>query len=116
VWGAAFLLLGLRHTAALAEHLFRGVVSMKESSTYQAILAEGRAEGAVGELKKVLRVVGDKAFGPPDAGTAARIERLNNLAELEAMMERVRTAASWRELLGPLPPSGRQRRRSDRSR
>src|SRR5262249_30351952 len=38
VWGAAFILLGLRYSPALAAQLFRRVVSMKESSTYQAIL------------------------------------------------------------------------------
>src|SRR5438132_7796320 len=38
VWGAAYILLGLRHSPALAAYPFRGVVSMKESSTYQAIL------------------------------------------------------------------------------
>jgi predicted transposase YdaD len=45
--------------------MFRGVVSMTESSTYQAILEEGRAEGAVAEAKKLLRLQGDDAFGPP---------------------------------------------------
>ena len=45
VWAAAYILLGLRYSPALAHQLFRGVLSMKESSTYQAILEEGRAEG-----------------------------------------------------------------------
>ena len=45
VWAAAYILLGLRHSPALAAQLFRGVVSMKESSTYQAILEEGARRG-----------------------------------------------------------------------
>ena len=49
---------------------------MEESSTYQAILVEGRTE----EAKKVLRLQGDVAFGPPDALTAAVIEQVNDLA------------------------------------
>jgi predicted transposase YdaD len=63
----------------LSAQLFRGVVSMKESSTYQAILEEGRLEGrnqgAVAEARRVLRLLGDEAYGPPEAQTAALIER-----------------------------------------
>jgi predicted transposase YdaD len=114
IWGAAFILAGLRYTPALAAQLFRGVLSMKESSTYQAILeegrvegrAEGRAEGAVAEAKKVLRLLGDDAFGPPDARTAAAIDKLGDLAHLEELLKRVRTAGSWQELLGQ-PGQGR---------
>jgi hypothetical protein len=79
-------------------------MSMRESSTYQAILQEGRAEGiaqgAVSEAKKVLRLQGDDAFGPPDARTAAAIERINDLMRLEELLKRVRTAGSWQDLLG----------------
>ncbi len=97
---------------------------MKESSTYQAIREEGRqegrqegrregrTEGAIDEMKKTLRLVGDKAFGTPDAQTTAQIERLNDLRQLEEMAERLRTASSWQDLLGPLPaprPRGRRR-------
>src|SRR5262249_54000831 len=95
----------------MAEQLFRGVVSMKESSTYQAILVEGRAEGevqgAVAEAKKLLRLRGDDAFGLPDARTAAAIERLNDLTRLEELFTRVPTVAGWQELIGQ-PPPGRQ--------
>src|SRR5205085_8502469 len=108
VWGAAFILLGLRYSPALAAQLFRGVVSMKESSTYQAILEEGRTEGeargAVAEARKLLRLAGDDAFGLPDARTRAAIERLADLAQLEDLVKRLRTAASWQELLAQLPP------------
>lgn len=114
VWAAAYILMGMRYSADLAEHLLRGVVSMKESTTYQAILAEGRAEGraegAVAEAKKVLRLQGDDAFGPPDPRTARLIEALDELARLEELLKRVRTAASWQELLGQ-PAAGRRTRR-----
>jgi predicted transposase YdaD len=120
IWAAAYILLGLRYTPALASQIFRGVVSMKESSTYQAIVEEGRVEGiaqgmakglangAVAEAKKVLRLLGDEAFGTPDSATAAAIEQLDNLVRLEDLLRRVRTAASWRELFGP-SSSGRRR-------
>src|SRR5205085_2531400 len=122
VWGAAFILLGLRYSPALAAQLFRGVVSMKESSTYQAILEEGRAEGrtegrtegAVLEARKVLRLQGDAAFGPPDARTAAVIEGLEDLSRLEALLRRVHAARSWQELLGQ-PAAGRRSGRRGQS-
>ncbi len=116
VWAAAYILLGLRHTPALAAQLFRGVVSMRESSTYQAILEEGRtegrtegrseglAEGQLAEARKVLRLQGDEAFGTPDGPTTAAIERIKDLRRLEAMLKRVRTARNWQDLLGARRP------------
>jgi hypothetical protein len=85
---------------------------MKESSTYQAILEEGRTEGAVVEARRVLRLQGDDAFGPPDARTAAAIERLDNLTRLEELLKRVRTVDSWRELLGRAKTGRRNGRRA----
>jgi predicted transposase YdaD len=110
VWAAAYILLGLRYSPVLAAQLFRGVVSMKESSTYQAILREGlalgQAQGAVTEARKLLRVVGDRLLGSPDARIAARIELIEDLAGLEALCDRLPTAESWQDLLGQ---EGRQR-------
>ncbi len=109
VWAAAYILLGLRYSAALAEQLYRGVVSMEESSTYQAILEKGREkglqEGEVRGARKALRLVGDAAFGKPDARLAAAIEQLNDLGRLADLLKRVPTAGSWQELLGQ-PGSG----------
>ena len=86
---------------------------MKESSTYQAILeegrSEGRTEGAVTEARKLLRVFGERAFGPPDAQIATAIDRIEDLARLEEMCDRLSHAGSWQELLR-LPAAGRRRR------
>jgi predicted transposase YdaD len=119
VWGAAYILLGLRYSPELASQLFRGVLSMKESSTYQAILeegrqegrTEGRAEGAVAEAKKMLRRLGDQAFGPPDARTAAIIEGIDDLAHLEELLDRILSASGWQDLLGQPSRGGRSKRR-----
>ena len=87
---------------------------MKESSTYQAILEEGREEGrqegALVETKKLLRQWGEDAFGTPDARTAAAIERLNDLTRLEDLLRRVHSVTSWQELLGPAAGNPRKRR------
>jgi len=42
-----FTLLGLRFPPELARQVLPGIRNMRESSTYQAILDEGRAEGEV---------------------------------------------------------------------
>lgn len=87
---------------------------MKESSTYQAIIAEGMElgieRGKVAEAKKVLRMQADDAFGPPNARTAAAIERISDLDRLEELLLRLRTVRSWQELLSP-PVSGPTSRR-----
>lgn len=72
---------------------------MKESSTYQAILEEGRQE----EARKAIRLGGDAVLGPPDATTAALLDKLDDLSRLEELLKRVPTAASWRQLLGSEP-------------
>ena len=81
---------------------------MKESSTYQAILEEGRTkgraeghtQGAIAEARKLLRLRGEEAFGAPDARTMVLIEQLNDLTQLEELFQRVRSVGSWRELFG----------------
>lgn len=87
---------------------------MKESSTYPAILeegrVEGRSEGAVAEARKLLRKFGDRAFGPPDAQTATTIDGINDLARLEELLDHLPGAASWQELLGPPNRRGKRRR------
>jgi predicted transposase YdaD len=117
VWASAYILLGLRYSPALAAQLFRGVVSMKESSTYQAILEEGRtegqAQGAIAVARKLLRLRGEEVFGPADGRIIAAIERLNDLTQLEALFQRVRSVESWQELFGqPATRPRRGRRRS----
>jgi len=41
LWTATYVLMGLKYPSAFTEQLLRGVRQMKESVTYQAILAEG---------------------------------------------------------------------------
>lgn len=110
VWASAYILLGLRYSPVLAAQLFRGVLSMKESSTYQAILEEG----AVAEARKLLRAFGERAYGAPDARTAAIIEGIDDLARLEELCNQLPVSESWQQLLGqpPASPRGRRGRRS----
>jgi predicted transposase YdaD len=111
VWASAYILLGLRYSPVLAAQLFRGVVSMKESTTYQAILDEGRGEGAIAEARKLLRLRGEEAFGPADTRIIVAIEQLNDLTQLEELFKRVSSMRSWQELFGQPANGPRQRRR-----
>ena len=121
VWAATYILMGLRYSQELARELLRGVRSMKESVTYQAILEEGMAEGiargiaqgqskgALTEAKKLLILQGTERFGPPDALASASLDSINDLARLEELAVRLVNVDSWQALLEP--PSRRRRGR-----
>jgi Domain of unknown function (DUF4351) len=95
LWTSTYLLMGLRYRPGVAAQLLQGVRAMKESSTYQAILDEGRAEG----VRKVLMRLGTRRFGPPDAPTRAAIEAITRPSRLERLSERLLDVSSWEELL-----------------
>jgi predicted transposase YdaD len=107
LWAATYILLGLRHSPATAQALLQGVLSMKESTTYQAILQEGLqeglreglAEGAVKEARKLLIRLGSKQLGPPSARTQKVLAKIVDLSRLESLIERVGMVESWQALL-----------------
>ncbi|HEY1377268.1 MAG TPA: hypothetical protein VGF55_10765 [Gemmataceae bacterium] len=92
---AAEILVGLRVPREQGVQLFRGVRGMRESSTYQAILDEGREDA----LKKVLLRLGRGRFGAPDPAVEAEIQAITDLARLERMSERLLTAPTWQDVL-----------------
>jgi hypothetical protein len=104
LWFAAYILMGLRYESAIVQSLLRGVMNMKESTTYQAILEEGKAEGeAKGkaeEARKMLLLMGRERFGEPSAQITALLDAAIDLSQLEALMIRLLHAKTWEELLG----------------
>ena len=62
--------------------------------------------GVLAGAKKGLRLLGEQVFGPPDLRTVAAINRLDDLTGVEDLIVRLRTAQSWRALLGR--PGGRR--------
>ena len=77
LWTATYLLMGLRFSEELAFQLLEGVQNMRESTTYQAILREGRRrKGGSKENKSSCFAMGTKRFGEPDAATIAAIEAI----------------------------------------
>jgi predicted transposase YdaD len=115
LWTSTYILLGLRFPPEAAAELLRGVRDMKESSTYQAILDEGRSEGielgrsegiqlgrsegSVAEARRLLLLLGIARFGPPDEQVRAAIEGMDSIERLEPLTVRVLDAAGWDELL-----------------
>jgi hypothetical protein len=68
---------------------------MRESDTYQAILDEGRAEGA----RRVLLNQGRKRFGEPDEATRRALQAIDNLDRLDRLSDRLLGVSTWQELL-----------------
>ncbi|MFN0073480.1 MAG: hypothetical protein ACKVVP_18520 [Chloroflexota bacterium] len=80
---------------------------MRDSTTYQMILDEGRAEGraegriegrAAGERDFLLRI-GTRKFGAPDAEVRKALERITEIDRFERLGDRILNARSWAELL-----------------
>jgi hypothetical protein len=72
---------------------------MRDSSTYQAILDEGRVEGRVEGERRLLLLLGTPRFGEPDAATRTRIESITDSETLERLAARLLSTSSWDELL-----------------
>jgi predicted transposase YdaD len=108
IWTSTFVLMGLRYRVDQIAALLRGILDMKESVTFQAILdegrKEGREEGKLQEARDLLIRVGRKRLSSPSASIAKRIKRINDRLRLEELLVRLNDVESWNELLAA-PPS-----------
>ena len=95
LWTATNVLMGLRYEAELTRQLLQGVMNMKESVTYQAIVEEGRQE----EVRKIVLRLGGKRFGLPSEAVQASLSAVTSLEALEALTDRILDVESWTELL-----------------
>jgi hypothetical protein len=113
LWSAAYILMGLRYEQALIQRLLQGVVTMKESVTYRAILEEGEAQGLtkgkIEEARKMLLLQGQSQFGEPPPEVVAALNALTDVSRLEELGVRLLRVSSWEELLG-LNGAGRRGR------
>ena len=115
-WTAVRVLMGLRYEEPVIDQLLQGVHRMKESVTYQAILNEGRAEGlaqgASQEARRILIKLGEQKFQqPPNAETRAVLEAIQEPETLEQMTLRVHQSTSWEELVPPASKPSRKRKK-----
>ena len=102
LWTATYLLMGLCYSEELVSRLLEGVQNMQESTTYQAILREGRNEGRVGEAQRMLLMLGETRFGEPDEATRGAVKAILDVERLERMTKRVldTNIQDWNGLLG----------------
>ena len=110
LWTAADVLMGLRYSRELIDHLLRGVLGMKESVTYQAIVQEGveigRQEGKLEEARELLLDLGGERFGTPDPAMKEIISQIADLDRLHRLGRRLAHVSTWQELLATTSPEG----------
>jgi len=119
LWSATYILMGLRYEQALIRTLLQGVLTKKESVTYQAILEEGKAEGlAKGKAeglaegaRRILLLLGRDQFGEPLADVQAALDALADVNRIEELTVRLKHVSSWQELLGLSGPRQRSPRK-----
>lgn len=106
LWMAALLLMGWRYEEEPTFRLLEGVwKNMRNSTTYQAIMRQGRQEGLQEgrqeEARRLLLRLGTRRFGPPDAAIIAAIDAIRDVDRLEALTDRIldATANDWSDLL-----------------
>jgi Domain of unknown function (DUF4351) len=99
LWTATFLLMGLIYPESVANALLQGKHYMRESSTYQAILREGKAEGKAEEAKTILLRLGRKHLGPPAPAFESSVQAMTDVEKIENLTERLFDVSSWDELL-----------------
>jgi predicted transposase YdaD len=113
---ATEILLGMRYQAAFVAQLLQGIHTMRESTTYQAILDEGRREGREkgrqegrqegqqeGRLEAVredIRRLGQRKFHTPlPAHVQAALASNRDWEQLHQMLERILDVSSWDEFM-----------------
>ena len=103
---ASFVLTGLRVSRQRVLELFQEVRKMRDSTSYQAILDEGRAEGEikgraegltmgqVEEARQLLLRLGRKRLGSPEPSVEETVRAIDGLPRLELLLERLLDVAS----------------------
>jgi len=91
--------MGLEYDQAFTAQLLKGVRSMEESVTYQAIIEEGRVKGRTEEACRILLAMGTKRFGKPSARIRKLIAARTDPAVLEQLATRLLDIDSWDDLL-----------------
>lgn len=84
---------------------------MKEATTYQAIMEEGRQEERPAEARRVLLRVGEARFrAAPTPEQRKILEAITDANQLEDLAVRSLEVSSWTELLEQAAPPRRARR------
>ena len=102
LWTSTYILAGMYYSPEQIDYM-KGWRNMRESSTYQAILKEGRDEGRdEGRLEGGTNIIirqGTKRFGAPDPLVLAALKKIVDEERLARIGERLFEAEDWEELL-----------------
>jgi len=117
---ATYVLVGLIYPADFVDQLIKGAMIMRESATFQKVLAEernegwqkgrqegrqaGRQEGRVLGARETLLRLGRKRFGEPDLSTLQRVTATEDADKLETLAERALDVESWADLFAAVEP------------
>ena len=103
LWTSAAVMARVGFPWELIKHCFGGITAMRESSTIQAFIEEGRRkglqEGEAREARRIILRLGRKRLGAVDETVEAKLNAIVDLERLEALTERIDQVSSWDELL-----------------
>jgi len=102
LWTASYILMGMRYPDDLIEKPLGGIQAVKESTTYQKILRDGKAEGHIEEAQQFLLVMGTERFGLPEAAVVDALEEIRDIDRLRDLGRRIvkTDVLDWNSLLG----------------
>ena len=96
IWATLFVLIGRRfEDRELVEQLLGRIRAMEDSVTYQIFRDRGKVES---NQKNLIRF-GTWKFQEPSEDVKRRIEAIEDLERLERLLDRLRDATSWDDLL-----------------
>jgi len=89
LWMAAYFLTGLRYPNKIVSRVMEGVQNVRGSSTYQAVLDEGREDGRISEARRMLLMLGGDRFGEPNETIRGALAGILDVERLERMSRQV---------------------------
>jgi hypothetical protein len=92
---SAYILAGMHPRSGSTQAIFRRVLQMRDSWTYQLILEEGAVDG----LHKMLLKQGRSKFGTPTPEQANKLKAIDDLDRLERLALRLLKVNTWEALL-----------------
>ena len=96
----AYIFAGLRFSAKILEGIVRGAAKqMKNSSTYQLILNEGREEGREDATRDLLLRFAARRLGSPKLEVQAMLETITDVKVLEYLFDSLESVETWDDLL-----------------
>ena len=108
LWTSAAVMARVGFPWELIKHCSGGITAMRESSTIQAFIEEGRRkgleEGEASEARRIILRQGRIRFGEAGDAVRSRLEAISDLEQLELLGDRLLIVSSWDQLLGQEEP------------